>query len=36
MNFQLTEEHDMMRKMIRDFAENQVAPTAAERDEEER
>ncbi|CAI9002169.1 Acyl-CoA dehydrogenase [Brevibacillus sp. IT-7CA2] len=35
MNFQLTEEHDMMRKMIRDFAENQVAPTAAERDEEE-
>lgn len=36
MNFQLTEEHDMLRKMIRDFAENQVAPTAAERDEEER
>jgi len=36
MNFQLTEEHDMMRKMIRDFAETQVAPTAAERDEEER
>ncbi|MFG0215079.1 acyl-CoA dehydrogenase [Brevibacillus porteri] len=35
MNFQLTEEHEMMRKMIRDFAENQVAPTAAERDEEE-
>ncbi|MGF9906465.1 acyl-CoA dehydrogenase [Brevibacillus porteri] len=35
MNFQLMEEHDMMRKMIRDFAENQVAPTAAERDEEE-
>ncbi|WGV59713.1 acyl-CoA dehydrogenase [Brevibacillus brevis] len=35
MNFQLTEEYDMMRKMIRDFAENQVAPTAAERDEEE-
>ncbi|MFI8711658.1 acyl-CoA dehydrogenase [Brevibacillus brevis] len=35
MNFQLTEENDMMRKMIRDFAENQVAPTAAERDEEE-
>ncbi len=36
MNFQLTEEQDMLRKMIRDFAENQVAPTAAERDEEER
>ncbi|WNC14568.1 acyl-CoA dehydrogenase [Brevibacillus brevis] len=36
MNFQLTEEHEMLRKMIRDFAENQVAPTAAERDEEER
>lgn len=36
MNFQLSEEHDMLRKMIRDFAENQVAPTAAERDEEER
>jgi butyryl-CoA dehydrogenase len=36
MNFQLTEEQEMLRKMIRDFAENQVAPTAAERDEEER
>ncbi|MFY0545882.1 acyl-CoA dehydrogenase [Brevibacillus sp. H7] len=36
MNFQLTEEQDMLRKMIREFAENQVAPTAAERDEEER
>lgn len=36
MNFQLNEEHDMLRKMIRDFAENQVAPTATERDEEER
>lgn len=36
MNFQLTEEQEMLRKMIREFAENQVAPTAAERDEEER
>ena len=36
MNFQLTEEQEMLRKMIRDFAETQVAPSAAERDEEER
>ena len=36
MNFQLTEEHEQLRQMIRDFAVNEVAPTAAERDEEER
>lgn len=36
MNFQLSEEHEMIRKMVRDFAEKEVAPTAAERDEEER
>ncbi|PLR85503.1 acyl-CoA dehydrogenase [Bacillus sp. V33-4] len=36
MNFQLTEEHEMIRKMVRDFARNEVAPSAAERDEEER
>lgn len=36
MNFKLTEEHEMIRKMVRDFALNEVAPTAAERDEEER
>ncbi|MBO8172046.1 MAG: acyl-CoA dehydrogenase [Bacillaceae bacterium] len=36
MKFTLSEEHQMMRKMVRDFAENEVAPTAAERDEEER
>ncbi|KPH72776.1 MULTISPECIES: acyl-CoA dehydrogenase [Bacillaceae] len=36
MNFQLTEEQQMLRKMVRDFAENEVEPTAAERDEEER
>ncbi|MDQ0352610.1 acyl-CoA dehydrogenase [Alkalibacillus filiformis] len=36
MNFQLTEEQQMLRKMVRDFAVNEVEPTAAERDEEER
>ena len=36
MDFKLTEEHDMMRKMVREFALKEVAPTAAERDEEER
>ncbi|MBS4218877.1 acyl-CoA dehydrogenase [Bacillus sp. FJAT-49711] len=36
MNFRLSEEHEMIRKMVREFAENEVAPTAAERDEEER
>ena len=36
MMFQLLEEHEMIRKMVRDFAEKEVAPTAAERDEEER
>ena len=35
MNFQLSEEHEMLRKMVRDFALEQVAPTAAERDENE-
>ena len=36
MQFKLTEEHEMIRKMVRDFALNEVAPTVAERDEEER
>ncbi|MBT2570884.1 acyl-CoA dehydrogenase [Planococcus sp. ISL-110] len=36
MNFQLSEEHEMIRKMVRDFANKEVAPTAEERDEEER
>ncbi|WP_455675689.1 acyl-CoA dehydrogenase [Pradoshia sp.] len=36
MNFRLSEEHEMIRKMVRDFAKNELAPTAAERDEEER
>ncbi|MGA8941974.1 MAG: acyl-CoA dehydrogenase [Thermoactinomyces sp.] len=35
MKFQLSEEHEMMRRMVRDFALNEVAPTAAERDEKE-
>ncbi|WP_257347504.1 acyl-CoA dehydrogenase [Pseudalkalibacillus decolorationis] len=36
MQFQLSDEHQMLRKMVRDFAKNEVEPTAAERDEEER
>ncbi|RNB82010.1 acyl-CoA dehydrogenase [Brevibacillus fluminis] len=36
MDFRLTEEQEMIRKMVREFSENQVAPTATERDEEER
>ncbi|MDA1918102.1 acyl-CoA dehydrogenase AcdA [Bacillus cereus group sp. BcHK140] len=36
MHFKLSEEHEMIRKMVRDFGKNEVAPTAAERDEEER
>ncbi|WP_027965179.1 acyl-CoA dehydrogenase [Halalkalibacillus halophilus] len=36
MNFQLTEEQQMLRKMVRDYATKEVEPTAAERDEEER
>ncbi|MCP8617405.1 acyl-CoA dehydrogenase [Salirhabdus salicampi] len=36
MNFELTEEQQMLKKMVRDFAKNEVEPTAAERDEEER
>ena len=35
MNFQLSEEHEQLRAMIREFAVNEVAPTAAERDENE-
>lgn len=35
MDFKLSEEHEMMRKMIREFAENEVEPGAAERDEKE-
>lgn len=36
MNFTLSEEHEMIRKMVRDFAQKEIAPTAAERDEEEK
>jgi alkylation response protein AidB-like acyl-CoA dehydrogenase len=36
MYFKLSEEHEMIRAMVRDFAENEVEPTAAERDEQER
>ena len=36
MNFQLTEDHLMIRKMVRDFAEAEVQPGAEERDEEEK
>ncbi|WP_028776512.1 acyl-CoA dehydrogenase [Shimazuella kribbensis] len=36
MNFKLDEEHEMMRKMVRQFAEEMIAPTASIRDEEER
>lgn len=33
MNFLLSEEHEMLRKMIRDYAERDLAPSSAERDE---
>jgi butyryl-CoA dehydrogenase len=36
MRFELTEDQAMMQKMVREFAEKQVAPGAAERDENER
>ncbi len=36
MNFQLTEEQNLIRDMVREFAETEVAPTAKIRDEEER
>lgn len=36
MQFQLTDEQKMLQQMVRDFALNEVEPTAAERDEEER
>jgi len=34
MFFQLTEEQKMMQKMVREFAEKEVAPGVAERDEQ--
>src|SRR5699024_3844106 len=36
MEFQLTDEQKMLQTMVRDFSLNEVEPTAAERDEEER
>ena len=36
MDFTLSKEHEMLRKMYRDFAENEIKPLAAEIDEEER
>jgi alkylation response protein AidB-like acyl-CoA dehydrogenase len=35
MNFELTPEQESIRKMVREFAQKEVAPTAAERDEKE-
>jgi alkylation response protein AidB-like acyl-CoA dehydrogenase len=36
MNFQLTEEQNLIRETVRGFAEKEVLPSAAERDEQER
>ena len=36
MKFELTEEQNLIRQTVRDFAETEIAPSAAERDEEER
>ncbi|WP_121663917.1 acyl-CoA dehydrogenase [Metabacillus litoralis] len=36
MYFKLSEEHEMLRKTVRDFAKKEVEPTAAECDEQER
>ncbi|MGO4274830.1 acyl-CoA dehydrogenase family protein, partial [Paenibacillus sp. TAF58] len=36
MDFSLSEELEMVRSMVRDFAENEVEPSAALRDEDER
>ncbi len=36
MNFQLTEEQNLIRDMVRSFAETEVAPSADERDENEK
>jgi alkylation response protein AidB-like acyl-CoA dehydrogenase len=36
MNFELSEEQNLIRQTVRDFAKTEIAPSAAERDEEER
>ncbi len=33
MNLRFTEEQEMMRKMVRDFAENEIAPFVEEMEE---
>ncbi len=35
MDFRLTDEHLMLRKMVSDFAKNELEPTVAQRDEDE-
>ena len=35
MNFDLTEEQEQLRALVREFAEKEVAPGAAERDQHE-
>lgn len=35
MHFELTENQKMIQKMVREFAEKEVAPGAADRDEKE-
>ena len=36
MDFKLSKEHEIARKMFREFAENELEPLAVEIDEEER
>ena len=36
MDFKLRKEHEMLRKAVRDYARKELAPTASERDAEER
>lgn len=36
MDFQLTEEQSLVREMVRSFAEKEISPSTADRDEEER
>ena len=35
MDFRPTDDHEMIRRMVRDFAENEAAPSAAERDRDQ-
>ena len=36
MNFDLSEEHELLRRTVRDFAEQRIAPVAEELDREHR